>query len=428
MLNFRLYTLLLITLLSMSVPLKTQATDNNAISENIIYLQDDGKSYLLHRTMHTDSLSYTFHVDKEYSSDDFYYVSPNNYEWDTASSDETNSLKFSQGNFAVIYPGRFNSNLKINEKGIYLFNSWDGKRRDDGLFGYWNTPSDFASFIYVWIVPEHFEILSYKSNRDGEWVKRDNTITFFAANTNSLAFEISYQLRDSDRDGVTDTQDSCPQTPANTEVNETGCLADSDHDTIVDSLDLCPDTAANLTVDKDGCEPDTDKDGVVDRLDQCPDTAVNLSVNDIGCELDSDKDGVINEKDLCPDSVADATVDETGCEHAAPINLEGVNFKTSSDQLLPESKLILDDVAAILAMHSGLIIEIDGHTDSAGDAENNMALSQQRAETVRDYLIFKGIPAETLTARGYGESLPLEDNATAEGRKRNRRVELKRVD
>ncbi len=314
MLNFRLYALLLLTLLSVIAPLKVHAAGNNAVSENIIYLQDDGKSYLLHRTMHTDSSSYTFHIDKEYTLDDFNYISPNSFEWDTTSSGETNSLKFSQGNFAVIYPGRFNSSLKINEKGVYLFNSWDGKRRDDGLFGYWNTPSDFTSFVYVWIVPQHFEILSYKSNRDGEWVKRDNTITFFAANTNSLAFEISYQLRDSDGDGVADTQDLCPQTPANTEVNETGCLADSDHDTIVDSLDLCPDTAANLTVNMDGCEPDTDKDGVVDRLDQCPQTAAKLRVDARGCELDSDKDGVVDRLDQCPQTAANLSVDARGCE------------------------------------------------------------------------------------------------------------------
>ena len=233
---------------------------------------------------------------------------------------------------------------------------------------------------------------------------------------------------DSDKDGVVDRLDQCPDTAANLDVNAAGCELDSDKDGVVDRLDQCPNTAANLSVDALGCELDSDKDGVVDRLDQCPDTAANLDVNAVGCELDSDKDGVINEKDLCPDSVAGVTVDETGCEPAAPINLKGVNFKTSSDQLLPESKLILDDVAAILALHRGLVIEIDGHTDSAGDAANNMALSQQRAETVRDYLIFKGISAETLTARGFGETRPLVDNATAESRKRNRRVELKRVD
>ena len=166
---------------------------------------------------------------------------------------------------------------------------------------------------------------------------------------------------------------------------------------------------------------------VLDRLDQCPDTLPGHEVNSTGCVIDSDFDGVINSRDLCPDSAANANVDETGCERAAAIKLEGVRFKTSSDELLPESAMILDKVANILHANSSMIIEISGHTDSAGDADNNMALSQRRAESVRNYLIQVGIPEQSLSAKGYGETLPVEDNATPEGRKMNRRVELKRI-
>ncbi len=427
MFNLKIFTLLLITLFYVSAPFKVHAAENSVVSENIIHLQDDGKSYLLHRTMRTDSPGYTFHVDKEHQLDNFYYISPNDYQWDENSSEAANIIKFPQGNFVVMYPGEFKNKLSIDENGIYHFKSWDGETRDDGLFGYWNSPGDFSNFVYVWVIPKHFEIVSYKSNRDGKWVTRNNSITFFATETNNLTFEISYRLLDSDMDGVSDNKDYCPETIANMAVNEYGCDADSDHDKIADSLDKCPTTAAGLIVDASGCELDMDNDGVIDSLDQCPTTAAGLVVNAIGCELDLDKDGVINEKDLCPDTAVNVAVDETGCVVAAPINLKGVNFKTASAQLLAESRLILDNVADILAVHTKLIIEIGGHTDSSGAADINMALSQRRAEAVRDYLLVKGISAKTLSAKGYGETQPLSENATAKGRKINRRVELKRV-
>jgi OOP family OmpA-OmpF porin len=72
-------------------------------------------------------------------------------------------------------------------------------------------------------------------------------------------------------------------------------------------------------------------------------------------------------------------------------------------------------------------VEIGGHADSRGSDEHNMKLSQARAESVRDYLISQGVPAEQLTAMGYGETMPIGDNNTEEGRAKNRRVELKRM-
>ena len=85
-----------------------------------------------------------------------------------------------------MYPGEFKNQLTVDEQGIYHFNSWDGETRDDGLFGYWNSPDDFSDFVYVWIVAKYFEIISYKSNREGKWVTRDNSITFFATASNNL--------------------------------------------------------------------------------------------------------------------------------------------------------------------------------------------------------------------------------------------------
>ena len=109
---------------------------------------------------------------------------------------------------------------------------------------------------------------------------------------------------------------------------------------------------------------------------------------------------------------------------ASAIVLEGVNFLSNSDELTPEAAAVLDVVIADLASHSAVKVEIAGYTDNTGDPAYNVTLSQRRARAVVDYLVKGGIDASRLTARGYGAASPIADNATAEGRQRNRRVEL----
>jgi len=110
-----------------------------------------------------------------------------------------------------------------------------------------------------------------------------------------------------------------------------------------------------------------------------------------------------------------------------PVVLEGVNFKSNRSTLLPESETILDKVAGSLLANPDVNVEVGGHSDSDGNDVYNMKLSEARASAVRNYLIKKGVPADRLTARGYGETHPIADNATPEGKAKNRRVELKRI-
>lgn len=139
---------------------------------------------------------------------------------------------------------------------------------------------------------------------------------------------------------------------------------------------------------------------------------------------DGDGDGIADEADRCPDSAAGAKVDEHGCNLRPTIVLEGVNFTSGSADLTEESRTALDKMAASLKRYSGLHIEVAGYTDSSGQRTVNIALSQRRAESVRDYLIAQGIAPEQLTAQGLGPDQPVADNVTAAGRAANRRVEL----
>jgi OOP family OmpA-OmpF porin len=233
--------------------------------------------------------------------------------------------------------------------------------------------------------------------------------------------------RDSDGDGVFDDADACPGTPAGAAVDAQGCPppADADGDGVLDAADACPGTARGAKVDARGCELDSDGDGVKDSADRCPNTPAGRTVDAQGCELDSDGDGVKDSADACPATPAGTRVDAKGCTLASLIELEGVTFETGSAQLTGASQAKLDEAAQTLKQNPGLAVEVAGHTDSLGDAEKNRALSQRRAESVRDYLVSAGVAADTISARGYGEDEPMASNDTAAGRAENRRVELR---
>lgn len=204
--------------------------------------------------------------------------------------------------------------------------------------------------------------------------------------------------------------------------------SDSDGDGVPDSRDNCPATPAGLAVNTDGCPFDTDSDGVWDVNDKCPGTPVGAAVDEQGCELDSDNDGVLDRFDECPDTRPGVVVDIKGCEIKEEIRLPGVNFETNSDQLVSGAQRVLDNAAATLLKNPSLIIEVAGHTDSDGAAEYNLDLSKRRAVTVRDYLISRDVPADRLTARGYGEEQPVAQGGSAEAKAANRRVVLRVLD
>jgi outer membrane protein OmpA-like peptidoglycan-associated protein len=213
-------------------------------------------------------------------------------------------------------------------------------------------------------------------------------------------------------------------------------VRDRDADGVPDKIDECKDTPAGDKVDAKGCSlpKDADGDGVLDDVDQCKDTPAGDKVDEKGCSLPKDKDGdgVTDDKDRCPSTPAGVKVDAEGCQvlfeqAKKPLILEGVNFATGKAELTPESQAILDGVAESLVAHEEIKVQVGGHTDNTGSAAVNKRLSAARAESVRQYLISKGVAADRLTARGFGPSKPIASNKTAEGRSQNRRVELTRA-
>jgi OOP family OmpA-OmpF porin len=228
---------------------------------------------------------------------------------------------------------------------------------------------------------------------------------------------------DRDKDGIADADDKCPDLAGIT-ANK-GCPADRDGDGVYDSEDKCPDVkgiAANM-----GCPSDRDKDGIADTDDKCPDL-VGLASNK-GCPADRDGDGVYDKDDKCPDVVG--LLSNAGCpamkaedKKVLDLAVQNINFEPNKAVLTKDSYKVLDQVADILTRYNYYSAAIDGHTDSQGDDEANLKLSKNRAQTCFDYLVKKGVPAARLTHEGYGETKPVAENKTAEGRRKNRRVEF----
>jgi outer membrane protein OmpA-like peptidoglycan-associated protein len=171
-----------------------------------------------------------------------------------------------------------------------------------------------------------------------------------------------------------------------------------------DETDACPTVAG--VVEFNGCPvPDSDGDGLNDQADKCP-TEAGPETNG-GCPVKEEIKQEVREK--------------------AAFAAKNIFFKASSAELTQDSYGALDDVVTLLRENENLKMNIEGHTDSTGSAQLNAKLSQSRADAVKSYLISKGIAASRLQSTGYGSSRPLVSNETVEGRRKNRRVELKLV-
>jgi OOP family OmpA-OmpF porin len=283
------------------------------------------------------------------------------------------------------------------------------------------------------------------------WDKKDRYMQFSAGVRANLG-----KAKDTDGDGVSDKKDKCPDTPTGVKVDLTGCPLDTDGDGVADYLDKCPDVKGLTTLQ--GC-PDADSDGVADNDDRCPNTPAGVKVDASGCPLDADGDKVPDYLDKCPNTPAGAQVDANGCpldrdgdgvpdfqdrcpDRAGPAANKGcpeikaeqkkilneatryIQFDFNKSTLKPSSNARLDQMVAILNEYPDYSLSIAGHTDSKGADDYNLRLSYERAASARAYMLSKGIPAERIEARGYGETKPLADNKSVVGQAQNRRVDF----
>lgn len=225
---------------------------------------------------------------------------------------------------------------------------------------------------------------------------------------------------DQDGDTIIDDMDMCPNCPGVPALS--GC-PDADGDGIADGRDRCPNLAGSI--DTHGCPySDSDQDGTPDEKDECPNVAGPTKLD--GCP-DSDGDGLVDRLDKCPDLVGELT--NEGCpvvteelKEKLALFTEAVQFETASNTLKEASEETLNELVELLSEYNYYHLKIEGHTDSQGKASSNLKLSQLRAQACHEYLVGKGVSAERLQHAGFGEEQPIASNSTADGRRKNRRV------
>jgi outer membrane protein OmpA-like peptidoglycan-associated protein len=187
-------------LLACLLPLQIQASP--VVSEKIIFLNVDGKHYVKYDTRRTDHQTYDIWFKKrktrnpESHLDNYLYLYPDEHRWDRNAQPNFDLMKIDSGSFASLVQDRldFNSEISIGKDGVYTYTNWDGKTKTpDNHFGVWNKPEDFSQLVHAWVFPDNFNIISYKANRRGKWVKRNNTITYYGDNVNDVVFTIKYQ-------------------------------------------------------------------------------------------------------------------------------------------------------------------------------------------------------------------------------------------
>ena len=239
----------------------------------------------------------------------------------------------------------------------------------------------------------------------------------------------SGSVRDSDADGVPDHKDQCLNTPSGVVVDGAGCPIDSDRDGVADGRDDCPGTGieARATVDIHGCPVDSDFDGIPDYTDACPYGAVGAMVDEYGCPIDSDKDGVADGLDDCPFTLVGVDVDKFGCIELSMFSkpmVLNIDYPSGSFEIDPHSRERIKKLANVLSFVKDIKLEINGYTDNIGTLGANRKLSEKRAHRVRNYLVSLGVEEERMKVFGRGETNFVASNQTAEGRARNRRIEI----
>jgi len=270
-----------------------------------------------------------------------------------------------------------------------------------------------------------------------------STAAFSVLATND---KISHRLLDSQGKPVLTTRlNECVQTPRTPNTPNQlfvicGDVIDRDEDGIMDDEDVCPDNTPeeiSKGVDQSGsnkgCPIDTDNDGVPNYRDDCPENTpleISKGVDSRGCPLDTDQDGVPDYKDLCPNTPYGAAVDEHGCaiidEKTIDMVLAGdVTFAFDKAILTSQAETTLKELVNRIGVDFIETIQVVGYTDSVGSEKYNMKLSEERANSVANYLIILGIQASNISSWGEGESNPIADNSTKMGRATNRRVEVK---
>lgn len=160
-----------------------------AVREDIVIVGSDGHTFTVYKTLRSDMAQRLVRLSDGATPADYLYIQPSDFE-----SKVDNQLRIAGGDYALLRTGTLHGQqLTAGADGRVTFHSWDGQVLDNGHFGKWNAPDPFTTFMYVWIAPDNIKILDYQANRDGQWQRTGNVLTWTGHNVNDLTFRVTYQ-------------------------------------------------------------------------------------------------------------------------------------------------------------------------------------------------------------------------------------------
>ncbi|HLG32226.1 MAG TPA: OmpA family protein [Ignavibacteriaceae bacterium] len=268
------------------------------------------------------------------------------------------------------------------------------------------------------------EMLIYKTNP----LKSDTDGDFLSDFDELFTYKTDPLNADTDGDGLSDGDEVLDYTtdPLKTD-SDSDDLTDSDEVHIYKTLPTRSDTDGDGLSDggelhiyyNNPLNPDSDGDGLSDG-----DEVINYGTDPNNRDTDG---GTVSDFHEVRRGTDPFNANDDIIKIDVPIVLEGIMFAKEKSDITPESEIILQGALETLKTYTDIIVEISGHTDNIGSNEQNMALSQRRADSVRFWLIQKGIEPDRIIAKGYGEDFPRVPNDSRENRSLNRRIEFKRI-
>lgn len=294
------------------------------------------------------------------------FSGPERLTFATAHQNQPETVSLWSGSFVTRYRHRYKEGLEIQD---------DGTLKIAVSEGHFPVISEKASDLQsslTWVLPEGATLISFSDENDdsdvtGSWISDEHTLSYTQAAGTLSALTVHFALFTEEPEVIVDP-----------------CVA--------------------IVGPTDECSPDVDADNIPDYRDAC-----------------LPMEGSVVTTSSKPGS------DELGCDSQTQILLNNVNFQVGNSYLDAASRETLDRVAIALQRTPRQLFEVSAHTDNEGASENNLRLSQNRAAAVRHYLMLRGVGPNQISGVGYGEKFPLQSNETPEGRRSNRRIELRRL-
>lgn len=336
-----------------------------ANSDLLILVEPDGKHYIAQHTVSTESELLVLELPINRRVMQVQFSGPERLTFSTAHQRTPDSLSLWSGAVMTRYHHHYDGGLE---------SLGDGTLKIDVSKAHFPVISDNPGTLrssITWVLPEGASLISFsEQNEDpnvmGSWISDGNTVNYTQSEGPLAAISIHFALAIEEPEVILDP-----------------CVA--------------------VIGPTDECSPDIDRDGIPDYRDICIPTGVTTTPSE------------------------SLGTDEFGCDGRQEMLLNNVNFQVGNSYLDAASREALDRVAIALQRASEQMVEVSAHTDNEGTSENNLRLSQNRAAAVRHYLMLRGVGPNQISGVGYGEQIPLHSNDTRDGRRKNRRIELKRL-